>query len=132
MPSPAQNPGAPQPVPTPSSSSYTRHRSGRRGIARYAVTVGAPGYLPESHEGVHQFTRRKDLAEFARELFEFHEFPQSSFCQIDLRGLWRFITRHGASSAHFSVYSPDRSRVIEFHALTQVEIEALEKEDTSL
>lgn len=43
----------------------------------------------------------------------------SLFREVKIRDLWRFIQRHGSSSAHFSIRY--RAHEIAFHGLTEEE-----------
>lgn len=91
-------------------------------IARYAVTFGLSGcYMPDSHDGAHEFTTRKDLAAFIRSELEMYDMPASLFREVRMRNLWRFIVRNGSSSAHFSLYHGANS--LSFHGLTEAEYE---------
>ncbi|HEV2548443.1 MAG TPA: hypothetical protein VGU20_13975 [Stellaceae bacterium] len=89
-------------------------------VARYAVTFGLAGcYLPDSHDGVHEFNTRRDLAAFIRDELERYEFPKAHFAQAHVLHLWKRIKRHGSSSMHFSIFH--REHVLSFHGLTEEE-----------
>lgn len=93
-----------------------------RAVARYSVSYGLAGcYLPDSHSGVYEVTRRRDLAGIIREELRMYDMPASLFRDVHLRRLWRFIKRNGSSVAHFSLYHGDY--VLAFCGLTQVEYE---------
>src|SRR5690349_19393418 len=97
--------------------------------ARYAVTFGLAGcYLPDSHGGAFEITRRKDLAALIRDLIDMYELPKHSVRQVPLTSLWRHIKRNGSSSAHFSIYHGDH--VLSFHGLTAEEY-AQQQDDPS-
>lgn len=71
-------------------------------IARYAVTFGLSGcYMPDSHEGAHEFATREQLAEFIRGELEVFDLPACLFREVRISRLWGFIQRHGSSTAHF-------------------------------
>lgn len=89
-------------------------------IARYAVTFGLAGcYMPDSHDGVHEFATRNDLAVFIRNELDIYDMPASLFKDVKIRRLWAFIKRHGSSTAHFSLYHG--ANVLQFHGLTEDE-----------
>jgi hypothetical protein len=89
-------------------------------VARYAITFGLAGcYLPDSHGGAFEITRRKDLAALIRDQVDFYELPKKSAQQVPLTTLWSHIKRHGSSSGHFSIHH--RNHVLEFHGLTEAE-----------
>ena len=91
-----------------------------RPIARYAVTFGLRGcYMPDSHEGAYEFSTRRELASFIRGELEAFDMPTRLFRKVRLRRLWRFISRHGSSTAHFSLYHG--ANALEFHGLTEDE-----------
>ena len=95
----------------------------RRHVARYAVTFGLAGlYMPNSHEGVHEFITRKQLADYIRYTLRAFDMPASLFGEVGIRNRWRFIMRHGSSSAHFSLYYGEDE--IAFHGLTDAEFDA--------
>lgn len=88
--------------------------------AHYAVTFGLSGcYMPDSHEGFHEFHTRRELAEFIRGELEIFDLPKSLFREVRIRNLWRFIKRHGSSSAHFYLYHGHN--VLSFYGLTESE-----------
>ena len=89
-------------------------------IARYAVTFGLAGlYIPDCHDGVYEFQSRSALAAFIRGELETYDLPKSLFRDAHVRRLWRFIKRHGSSSAHFTLYHGDHE--LAFHGLTEDE-----------
>lgn len=91
-------------------------------IARYAITFGLQGcYMPDSHDGAHEFSTRKELAEFIRDELRVYDLPVSLFRQVKIRNLWRFIQRNGSSCAHFSL--THGANALSFHGLTADEFE---------
>lgn len=95
--------------------------------ARYAVTFGLSGcYMPDSHLGAHEFTRRRDLVAFLRDALRDYDMPASALRSVRVRRLWRFIARHGSSSAHFSVTHGGHE--LAFHGLTKDEYLAAEND----
>lgn len=89
-------------------------------IARYAVTFGLAGlYMPDSHDGAHEFHTRRELADFIRGELETYDLPKTLFRDVNIRRLWGFIKRHGASTAHFTLYHGDHE--LAFHGLTEAE-----------
>jgi len=97
-------------------------------IARYAVTFGLAGcYMPDSHEGVHEFTTRKELAEFIRGELDVFDMPSSLFREVHIRRLWGFITKHGSSQAHFNLHH--KENVLSFHGLTEDEFNEQNADD---
>jgi len=98
------------------------HTLHRRAVARYSVSFGLAGcYLPDSHGGVYEVTRRTDLADVIREELRMYDLPASLFRDAHVRRLWRFIRRNGSSVAHFSLYHGDHA--LAFNGLTQAEYE---------
>jgi len=94
-----------------------------RPVARYSVSFGLAGcYLPDSHGGVYEVTRRTDLADIIREELRMYDLPACLFRDAHVRRLWRFIKRNGSSVAHFSLYHGDH--VLAFNGLTQAEYDA--------
>jgi hypothetical protein len=97
-------------------------------FARYAVTFGLRGcYMPDSHDGAHIFTTRKELADFIRSELEMYDMPASLFREVRLRRLWGFITRHGSSTAHFALHHG--ANALEFHGLTEAEYDEQTREE---
>lgn len=97
-------------------------------VAHYAVTFGLSGcYMPDSHDGAHEFTTRRDLADFIRSELDMYEMPASLFREVGLRRLWSFITRHGSSSAHFHLSHGPNS--LSFHGLTEAEFAEQQDEE---
>ncbi len=95
--------------------------------ARYTVTSGLAGlYTPNDNSGPIEFTHRSELVAYIRQEMDYHEFPASLFREIGVRELWKFIARHGSSSAHFSVQHGDYE--IAFHGLTEEEFKQEEEE----
>lgn len=93
-----------------------------RPVARYAVTFGLTGcYMPDSHEGAHEFHTRRDLAAFIRGELEVFDLPRSLFREVRINRLWAFIKRNGSSSAHFSLTHNGHS--LSFHGLTEEEFQ---------
>jgi hypothetical protein len=66
-----------------------------------------------------EFCTRRELADFIRGELKFHDLPKSLFHDAHIRRLWRFIKRHGSSSAHFTLYHGDHE--LAFHGLTEAE-----------
>ena len=88
--------------------------------ARYAITFGLAGlYMPDSHDGAYEFYSRRELAAFIRSELETYDLPKSLFRDAHVRRLWRFIKRHGSSSAHFTLCHGDHE--LAFHGLTDDE-----------
>lgn len=95
-------------------------------VARYSVSFGLQGcYMPDSVNGPYEFTTRKALGEFIRDQIEFYELPARLFREVRLRNLWRFITRNGSSSAHFSLYHG--ANALSFSGLTEEEFQEQER-----
>lgn len=98
-----------------------------RNVARYAVTYGLSGcYMPDSHSGAMQFDTRAELASFIRAELETYDMPASLFADVKIRRLWSFISRHGSSSAHFSL--THGGYALAFHGLTEDEFNAQDEE----
>ena len=88
--------------------------------ARYAVTFGLSGcYMPDSHLGAYEFTRRRDLVAFLRDVLRDYDMPASALRSVRVRRLWSFIARNGSSVAHFSV--THGAHKLAFHGLTEAE-----------
>ena len=88
--------------------------------ARYAVTYGLAGcYMPDSHQGAHEFTTRRELADFIRYELEAFDMPACLFREVKTRRLWGFIASHGSSVAHFSLQHGGYE--LAFHGLTEAE-----------
>ena len=88
--------------------------------ARYAVTFGLQGCdMPDSHEGAHEFTTRKEFAAFIRSELQVFNMPAYLFNAVRIRRLWSFIKRHGSSTAHFALHHG--ANALEFHGLTEEE-----------
>jgi len=88
--------------------------------ARYAVTFGLSGcYMPDSHDGAFEVTTRRELASLIRGELETYDMPASLFREVRIARLWRFIKRHGSSSAHFSLVHGGNE--LAFHGLTEQE-----------
>jgi hypothetical protein len=103
-------------------STCVRERAQSHPVARYSVSFGLSGcYLPDSHGGIYEVTRRKDLAGIIRDELQTYDLPAGLFRDAHVRRLWRFITRNGSSVAHFSLYHGDH--VLAFSGLTQAEYE---------
>lgn len=99
-------------------------------IARYAVTFGLRGcYMPDSHDGAHEFTTRKELADFIRSELDMYEMPACLFGDVNIRRLWGFIKRHGSSTAHFALHHGGNA--LEFHGLTEAEYADQTRDDES-
>lgn len=97
-------------------------------IARYAVTFGLRGcYMPDSHDGAHEFTTRKELADFIRSELEMYDMPASLFREVRINNLWHHIKRHGSSSAHFALHH--EANALEFHGLTEDEYTEQTRDD---
>lgn len=97
-------------------------------VARYAVTFGLSGcYMPDAHEGAHEFSTRKALADFIRNELEVFDLPAYLFRAVRIRRLWSFIKRNGASSAHFALHHG--ANVLEFHGLTEDEFNDMAQDD---
>ena len=96
--------------------------------AYYAITFGMTGcYMPDSHNGAHCFTRRKDLAETIRSYLEMYDLPASLFHEVKIKKLWKFIKRNGASVAHFSL--DHEGHTLSFHGLTEEEYNQQNQEE---
>ena len=87
--------------------------------ARYTFMSGMPGYMPDYNSGPCEFTSRRALAFAIRSELEMLDYPASLFAEVKIRWLWGFIKRHGASSAHVTIYHGDR--VFEMAGLTEAE-----------
>jgi hypothetical protein len=100
-----------------------------RHIACYAVTYGLSGcYMPDSHEGAHEFATRGELAEFIREELRIFDMPARLFADVHIRDqLWPFIKRYGSSSAHFRLVHEGCE--LAFHGLTEEEFQQQQSED---
>ena len=97
-------------------------------VARYAVTFGLQGcYMPDSHEGAHEFTTRRELASFIRNELRVFDMPASAFDRVGIRALWRFIKRNGSSAAHFSI--AHGANALSFHGLTEEEFAQQNEEE---
>lgn len=97
-------------------------------IARYAVTFGLSGcYMPDSHGGAHEFTTRRELADFIRSELEMYDLPASLFREVNIRRLWRFIAKYGSSTAHFALHHG--ANALEFHGLTEDEYNQQNRDD---
>ena len=90
-----------------------------RHVARYIISFGMPGYLSDSHIGPYEWATRREMAEGIRDALELYGTPQRLFREVGLRRLWRHISRHGSSVAHFHLYHG--SHVLSFHGLTEGE-----------
>ena len=89
-------------------------------VARYAVTYGLSGcYMPDSHEGSHEFSTRRELAKFIRAELQVFDMPARLFLEVRISRLWSAIKRNGSSCAHFSLRHGANS--LAFHGLTQDE-----------
>ena len=75
--------------------------------------------MPDNVSGPYEFATRKHLAQAIRAELEYQDWPASLFREVKIRDLWRFIQRHGSSSAHFSISY--RAHEIAFHGLTEEE-----------
>lgn len=96
--------------------------------ARYAVTFGLAGcYMPDSHEGAHEFHTRRELAEFIKGELAMFDMPASLFRDADIRRRWRFIQRNGSSVAHFALHHG--AHALEFHGLTAEEFNDEQQRD---
>lgn len=92
-------------------------------VARYAVTFGLSGcYMPDSHSGAFQFGTRRELASFIRAELDTFDLPAALFNDVRIRRLWGFISRHGSSTAHFSLTHGGYE--LAFHGLTEEEFTA--------
>jgi hypothetical protein len=99
-----------------------------RNVARYAVTFGLAGlYMPNSHDGAHEFTTRRELANYIRDALQMYGLPSSLFGQVHIRRLWGFIVRNGSSVAHFSLTHGDNE--LAFHGLTEEEYTRMSAEN---
>jgi hypothetical protein len=97
-------------------------------IARYAVTFGLSGcYMPDSHEGAHEFRTRAELADFIRSELQVFDMPANLFGDVRIRRLWGFIQRYGSSTAHFRLCHG--ANELAFHGLTEDEFNAQQTED---
>src|SRR5580658_9294018 len=91
-----------------------------RNAARYGVTFGMEGlFMPDSHDGAHIFHTRRELATFIRSELEMYDMPKTLFGEVRIKRLWRFIERHGSSTAHFSLHH--KGHELTFHGLTAAE-----------
>jgi hypothetical protein len=100
----------------------------KHNVARYGVSFGlARCYLPDSHDGAHEFATRREFADFIRGELQAHELPARLFRDANLRRLWGFIQRHGSSQAHFSLAHGDH--VLAFHGLTEAEFQQMAAEE---
>lgn len=102
---------------------YSREHVLNIGMNNADVTYGLSGcYMPDSNSGPMQFDTRKELASFIRNELEYFEMPATLFREVRIRRLWGYITRHGSSSAHFSLDHKGNS--LTFHGLTEAEYSA--------
>lgn len=88
-------------------------------IARYAITFGLPGYMPDWHGGALEVTTRRELAAVIRDTLRLLDMPANLFREVRINRLWSFIKHHGSSAAHFNLYHG--GRVLSFHGLTEDE-----------
>lgn len=96
--------------------------------ARYSVSFGLAGcYMPDSVSGPHTFDTRRELAAFIRGELEAFEMPKGLFRAADIRRLWPFIQRHGASVSHFNLHHG--ANVLAFQGLTEAEAAAMEGDE---
>lgn len=96
--------------------------------ARYSVTFGLSGcYMPDSHEGAHEFHTRAELASFIRSELQVFDMPASLFRDVRISRLWSFIQRNGSSSAHFRLCHG--ANELAFSGLTADEFNAENGED---
>lgn len=96
-------------------------------IARYSTSYGLSGcYLPDSHGGPIEFTRRRDLAEFIKDELQAYDMPASLFREVRIARLWSFIKRNGSSCAHFRLCW--KGYELAFHGLTHEEFEQQNEE----
>lgn len=91
-------------------------------IARYAVSYGQPGYMPDSHGGLIIAKTRRDLVAAFKAELEAYDIP--AYKAPKTRELWQMIKRHGSSSMHQHVYHG--AYVLSFNGLTEAEAAELE------
>jgi hypothetical protein len=97
-------------------------------IARYCTSFGLSGlYLPDSHGGPVEFSRRRDLAAFIRDELEMYDLPAYLFREVRINRLWFFIKRNGSSCAHFSLCH--KGMTLGFHGLTEDEFNEQNRHD---
>ena len=88
--------------------------------ARYAVTLGLSGcYMPDTHFGAFEVTRRRDLAQAIRDYVRMSHMPASLMRDVKITRLWSFIKQHGSSTAHFRLVH--QGYELAFHGLTEDE-----------
>ena len=92
-----------------------------RPVIAYSVSYGQPGYMPDSHWGAFAVERRGDLAELVRDALESYDMPAYLFKEVRIQRLWKFVKRHGASTAHF--YLDHKGYRLTFSGLTQAELD---------
>ena len=97
-------------------------------VARYAIYNGMPGYMPNSHWGAHEAATRRDLAALIRYHLDMLDAPACRFADVNIRRLWRFISRHGSSSAHFSL-DIGNGEYLYFSGLTEEEYNQQNEEE---
>lgn len=94
-----------------------------RPLIAYSVSFGLAGcYMPDSISGAMTFDKRSDLANCIRDELKTFDLPASLFREVNLRKLWRTISKHGASSYTFSLIHGGNA--LTFHGLTTAEYEA--------
>ncbi len=97
-------------------------------IARYSISYGLAGcYMPDSISGPYIVTTRRELAELIHDQLRMYEMPARLFRDANVRRLWRFITKHGSSMAHFNLQHG--ANALSFHGLTEEEAEQAEREN---
>lgn len=74
-----------------------------RQIARYSVTNGMPGYMPNSNWGVYEWATRREMARDIKDLLRMLDAPACRFREVCIRRAWRYIQNWGSSTAHIAI-----------------------------
>lgn len=94
---------------------------------RYGVTVGMPGYMPNSVDGPYTGNTRRELMALIRDTLAQYDFPASLIRDANIRRNWPTIERYGSSSAHIHLYHGNE--VISFNGLTEAECDEWEAQN---
>lgn len=99
-----------------------------KGIARYCISHGMLGYMPNDVWHCEASSRR-ELAQTIRDALAMYEMPASLFKEVHIRDLWFFIDRHGSSVQHF--YLRHKNMVLQFSGMTDEEWENHAKQEAA-